>query len=136
MIPDTFKWHGESVPDELNLSNIWLILGALFCGINLSRLSSRYLSSSGERSLLIMFGTFCFVGCLSALTMPSRYIELGYEELISSLDRMSKLGLTLLISVFSAIFGSAFAFPGFRTAQMNRDSSSNVLCDLSRTKVT
>jgi len=131
-IPEKFKWRGESVPDELNLSNIWLILGALFCGINLSRLSSRYLGSSGERSLLVMFGTFCFVGCLSALTLPSRVIELGFEELIGNLERMSKLGMTLIISLFSAIFGSAFAFPGFRTAQMNRDSSSNVLAVFTR----
>ena len=50
MIPDEYKWKGESIPDHLNLSNIWLILGALFCGINLSRLASRYLTSSGERS--------------------------------------------------------------------------------------
>lgn len=124
-VPKAYQWRGESVPDELNLSNIWLILGALFCGINLSRLSSRYLGSSGERSLLVMFGTFCFVACLSALTLPSRVIELGYEELIDNLDRVSKLGLTLVISLFSAIFGSAFAFPGFRSAQMNRDSANN-----------
>ena len=61
-VPDKFKWKGDSVPDDLNLSNVWLILGFLFCAINLSRLSSRYLGSSGERSLLIMFGTFAFVG--------------------------------------------------------------------------
>ena len=155
-VPEKFKWKGDSVPDDLNLSNVWLLLGFLFCAINLSRLSSRYLGSSGERSLLIMFGTFAFVGnrfkisfflrielgnyftnpkrrniepaqgCLSALTLPSRVIELGFEELIDKLDRMSKLGLTLFISLFSAIFATAFTFPGFRTAQMNKDSANNV----------
>jgi len=125
LVPAEYKWKGDSVPDELDLSNVWLILGSLFCSINLSRLSSRYLGSSGERSLLIMFGTFCFVGCLSALTLPDRVIELGYESLISPLDRMSKLGVTLIISLLSAIFGSAFAFPGFRTAQMNKDCANN-----------
>lgn len=123
MIPDEYKWKGESIPDHLNLSNIWLILGALFCGINLSRLASRYLTSSGERSLLVMFGSFCFVGCLSALTLPSHFIELGYEEMLKDLNRTSKLGLTLIISLVSAFFGSSFAFPGFRMAQMNKDSS-------------
>jgi len=131
-VPEKFKWKGDSVPDDLNLSNVWLILGFLFCAINLSRLSSRYLGSSGERSLLIMFGTFAFVGCLSALTLPSRVIELGFEELIDKLDRMSKLGLTLFISLFSAIFATAFTFPGFRTAQMNKDSANNADSNLQK----
>ena len=76
--------------------------------------------------MLVMFGTFCFVGVLAALSLPSRVIELGYEELVSSLARVSKLGLTLFISLFSALFGSAFAFPGFRGAQMNRDATRHV----------
>ena len=69
---------------------------------------------------------FAFVGCLSALTLPSTAIELGFQELIENVDRMSKLGLTLFISVLSAMFATAFTFPGFRTAQMNKDSANNV----------
>lgn len=47
-----FKWRGDSVPDEVNLSVIWIILACLFCSINLARLSSKLIRSTGERSLV------------------------------------------------------------------------------------
>jgi len=124
-VPSDFKWRGDSVPDELNLSVIWIILACLFCSINLARLSSKLIRSTGERSLLVMFGTFTFVSSLSALTLSSEWIELGFQELVSNLERMSKLGLTLVICLFSAFFGSVFSFCGFRVAQMNRDAAEN-----------
>ena len=58
--------------------------------------------------------------------MPSTMFEVGFDEITVGLERTSKLGLIMIMAVFSALFGSCFAFPGFRTAQMSRDSAKSV----------
>ena len=73
-----------------------------------------------------MFGSINFVLCLASLSMPSTMFEVGFDEITVGLERTSKLGLIMVMAVFSALFGSCFAFPGFRTAQMSRDSAKSV----------
>ena len=58
--------------------------------------------------------------------MPSSMFDIGFEEITSNLERTSKLGMIMIFALFSALFGSCFAFPGFRTAQMVRDAAKNV----------
>jgi len=128
LVPDEFKWTGEYLTDNFDLSIFWVSLGALFCSVTLIRLSSRYLgnANAGERSVLVMFGSINFVLCLASLSMPSTMFEVGFDEITVGLERTSKLGLIMIMAVFSALFGSCFAFPGFRTAQMSRDSAKSV----------
>jgi len=128
LVPEEFKWTGEYLTDNFDLSIFWVSLGALFCSVTLIRLSSRYLSNAnaGERSVLVMFGSINFVLCLASLSMPSTMFEVGFDEITVGLERTSKLGLIMIMAVFSALFGSCFAFPGFRTAQMSRDSAKSV----------
>ena len=43
LVPEQFKWSGEYLTDNFDLSLFWISLGALFCSVTLIRLSSRYL---------------------------------------------------------------------------------------------
>merc|ERR1711990_11006 len=52
--------------------------------------------------------------------------DVGFAEITQNLERTSKLGMIMIFALFSALFGSCFAFPGFRTAQMVRDAAKNV----------
>ena len=44
-MPAEYRWSGDSIPDNFDLSILWVSLGVLFCAVTLIRLSSRYLGT-------------------------------------------------------------------------------------------
>ncbi|XP_025835501.1 transmembrane protein 161B-like [Agrilus planipennis] len=129
-----------SIENEINLSIIWctLIVGyALKILLSLTIQYFRSDESIGERSACIVMGFIYLLIAMIFLIINENVLELGLEKAYSSFNRTastfintqnikstgpaSKIVLKFFISVWCAILGTIFTFPGLRTGRMHCD---------------